>query len=104
MANAPNPVCNGHCSLSNCQESNGISADPHLLLDSDLTLSWSKFQPSAISQDTASFNRKLQEIEGNGQKWYQVSRTPLGKLGLADFTSVICRSERPNTANFANKG
>lgn len=66
-----NPSLNEKKSTEN---NNGVSTSTRPSLESDLVLNWTKFQSSAITPDTIAFNRKLQEIEAKGWKWYKVSR------------------------------
>lgn len=50
-------------------------------LKSDLTLDKTKLLASAISPETSTFNKKLQELEDRGEKWYHVGNSP-GLLAL----------------------
>jgi hypothetical protein len=58
-------IANGHLSRVS-----SIATPP---LQSDLTINLAKLRPSAITPETSTFNRKLQEIESRVPKWYEVS-------------------------------
>lgn len=55
--------------------------DSAMLLKSDIVIDVAKFEPSAISEQTAKLNKEVIQISASGPKWFEVSR-PISPMPL----------------------